>query len=50
MLKILGYEPIVSQSSIEALEIFKENKDSIDLIIADQTMPEMTGMELATEI
>jgi len=34
----------------EALALFKLDPSSFDLIITDQTMPEMTGVELAKEI
>ncbi len=37
-------------NSIEALEKFKNNPDEYDLIITDQTMPNMTGRDLAKEI
>ena len=34
----------------EGLELFKQNKDEIDLIITDVSMPNMTGLEMAKEI
>ncbi len=34
-------------SSIKALEMFQNQPDQFDLILTDQTMPEMTGAELA---
>ena len=37
-------------SGREALEIFTEAPDRFDLIITDQTMPRMTGTDLAREI
>ena len=37
-------------SSREALALFKEDPSRFDLVITDQTMPEMTGVELAKEI
>jgi two-component system sensor histidine kinase/response regulator len=42
------YTLFTTTSPIEALEIFKKNK--IDLIIADQRMPEMTGTELLLQM
>ena len=47
MLERLGYSVTVRTSSSEALATFKNNPDAIDLIITDQTMPGMTGMDLA---
>jgi diguanylate cyclase (GGDEF)-like protein len=34
----------------EGLELFRQNKDEIDLIITDVSMPNMTGLEMAKEI
>lgn len=50
MLKNLGYRVDKRTSSIEALEAFKFNSDKYDLIITDMTMPNMTGVQLASEI
>ena len=50
MLEYLGHEVVASTSSIEALEIFREQSDKFDLVITDQTMPKMTGKELAKEL
>jgi PAS domain S-box-containing protein len=46
----LGYEVISRMSSREALSLLKEDPSRFDLVITDQTMPEMTGVELAKEI
>ncbi|AEB08314.1 multi-sensor hybrid histidine kinase [Desulfobacca acetoxidans DSM 11109] len=50
MLERLGYEVVAKSSSLEALETFKSQPDAFDLIIADQTMPHITGVALAHEI
>ena len=50
MLENLGYKITARTSSIEALEAFRNKPDAFDLIITDQTMPNMTGKELAREI
>ena len=50
MLERLGYQVTNRTSSIEALEAFKHKPDAFDLIITDQTMPNMTGKDLAKEI
>jgi len=46
----LGYDVTIMTESLLALNYFKENKDLFDLIITDQTMPEMVGTILAREI
>ena len=50
MFSSLGYQVTIRTSSLEALELFKQDPDSFDLIITDQTMPKMTGYELAKEL
>jgi len=50
MLKNLGYKVTARTSSIEALEAFRNKSDAFDLVITDQTMPNMTGKDLAKEI
>jgi signal transduction histidine kinase/ActR/RegA family two-component response regulator len=50
MLEQLGYYVTARTSSIEALQAFKTQPDNFDLIITDQTMPIMTGDQLATEL
>jgi len=49
-LERLNYKIVTFTSSIEALEYFRENKENLDLVITDQTMPGMTGLELSKEI
>ena len=50
MLESLGYEAVVTSQSSKAIEIFRANSEDFDLVITDQVMPEMTGMNLAAEI
>lgn len=50
MLERLGYIVTVSTSSYEALETFQNQPDQFDLIITDQTMPEMTGANMAEKM
>jgi PAS domain S-box-containing protein len=49
MLERLGYKVIGKTDAIQALEIFRAQPDTFDLVITDQTMPHMTGRELAEE-
>jgi CheY-like chemotaxis protein len=46
----LGYRVTAHTSSRAALEAFRETPDAFDLLITDQTMPQMTGEALAQEI
>lgn len=50
MLERLGYKVSPFTSSLEAFEEFRKNPDRFDLVITDQTMPGMTGAELAAEL
>jgi len=49
-LERLGYEVIATTSSTDALDTFRANHDKLDLVITDQTMPNMTGDMLAKEL
>ena len=50
MLQYLGYSVVGLTDSTEALGIFAENPGNCDLVITDQTMPGMTGGELARRL
>jgi CheY-like chemotaxis protein len=50
MLERLGYQVTARTSSVEALEAFHALPQKFDLIITDQTMPNMTGEALAKEL
>ncbi len=50
MLESLGYNVVAEKSSVRALEIFKTEPDKFDIVITDQTMPQMTGYGLAEQI
>lgn len=45
-----GYKVISYTDSVKGLDYFYNNKDEVDLIITDQTMPNLTGLELAKNI
>lgn len=49
-LRKLGYEVETSSEGAEALEKVKREPQRFALVITDQTMPSMTGDQLATEI
>jgi CheY-like chemotaxis protein len=50
MLRHLGYEVAAFTSSKEALEFFRAQPETIDLVITDLTMPQLTGLELSREL
>jgi hypothetical protein len=43
LLESLGYEVVVHTASREALEAFRTDPYGFDVVITDQTMPQMTG-------
>ena len=50
MLKRLGYQVTVRTNSAEARDIFLAHPERFDIVITDQTMPQLTGVELAKEL
>lgn len=49
-LERLGYRVMAKNSSREALDLFRRQPEEFDLLITDQTMPELTGVQLAGEM
>ncbi len=47
LLSVAGYEAVLARDGAEALEIFQQQSGCFDLVITDQTMPNLTGAELA---
>ncbi|MBN1294622.1 MAG: response regulator [Candidatus Latescibacteria bacterium] len=50
MIQSLGYEVVTEMSSVKAFELFKAQPDFFDLVITDQTMPQLTGDRLALKL
>jgi len=50
MLLRLGYRVVKANSGFEALNIFEDHKNQIDLVILDMYMPEMNGQQLLGEL
>ncbi|MCF8127369.1 MAG: GAF domain-containing protein [Deltaproteobacteria bacterium] len=46
----VGYRVTANRNSSKILEIFREEPKGFDLVITDQAMPEMTGVQLVSEI
>jgi PAS domain S-box-containing protein len=49
-LKSKGYQVTALSDSRETLGVFRDNPDSFDLLITDQTMPGLTGAELTRAV
>ena len=50
LLSHLGFRVTCTQSSLKALEILKDESNDIDLLITDQSMAELSGHELISEM
>nr|WP_269746575.1 response regulator [Desulfogranum mediterraneum] len=50
VLEGLGYRVLAVSNGAEGLEAFKASPESFDAIITDQTMPRLTGAELASAV
>lgn len=50
MLKRFGYEPVCFASSKEALLMYVEDPQAYDLVVTDQTMPNIPGSSLLQEL
>ncbi len=50
LFKALGFSVVTAENGREALEIYRERKDEIDLILLDLLMPDMGGIETYLEL
>jgi PAS domain S-box-containing protein len=50
MLAAFGYEVDLRMSSIDALKVFRHHPDRYDLVLTDQTMPQLAGDGLVEKI
>ncbi|MDX2481274.1 MAG: response regulator [Desulfuromusa sp.] len=50
MLSEMGYQVTSMISSVETLELFKANADHFDLVVTDQTVPELSGKEIRQKL
>lgn len=50
MLQRLGYQILQASGGAEALRLFEQHQGSIDLLITDVIMPQMSGRELAQRL
>ena len=45
IVKMMGYDVLEARNGGEAVEIYRENKDKVDMVILDMAMPDMNGGE-----
>jgi PAS domain S-box-containing protein len=50
MLRNLGYTIITAQNGRDAVDLYKQKKEHINLVIIDMVMPDMSGSEVFDEI
>lgn len=50
ILKKLGYTVLFAENGLDGVELFRENKETVDLIIMDMIMPVMKGDEALAKI
>jgi PAS domain S-box-containing protein len=50
MLENLGYQATSQEDPLQALELFRAQPDSFDLVITDLTMPKLNGTDLAARL
>ncbi|MBN2412718.1 response regulator [candidate division KSB1 bacterium] len=49
-LESLGYNVLQAVNGLEALELFKDSDNKIDLVLSDLVMPKMGGLELSENV
>ena len=50
VLEMVGLSALFAGSGMEGIQLFKENRDRIHLVLLDVLMPEMSGIETHNEI
>ena len=50
MLASLGYQPVATTNGEEGLKLFREDPDRFALVITDQVMPNISGIDLARQL
>src|SRR5436190_21448610 len=49
-LKRLGYSVAKSERGAEALQLFNASPDEFDVVVADLTLPDMSGQDMAQQM
>jgi len=50
VMEMHGYKVFLAEDGIRAIELFRSNRESIDLVVLDLTMPQRSGMEVLRAI
>jgi PAS domain S-box-containing protein len=50
MLKSLNYRVLVARDGVQALGVYRENADQIDVVLTDAVMPNMDGFDLVESL
>ena len=50
ILRTLGYHVLMAKTGQETIEVFKKSQNEVDLVILDIQMPDLSGVEIFTEI
>jgi CheY-like chemotaxis protein len=50
MVRSLGWQPLLADNAPQAVELFREHSDQIDIVLIDLHMPRMSGLEVMHEI
>ncbi len=43
MLRVIGHDVITAKDGVEAVQLYSDNKDSVDFAVLDVVMPHLTG-------
>ena len=50
VLKLRGFDVLVAEDGVQALEVLGQNQQGIDLVLADIIMPQMDGWSLLEQV
>jgi PAS domain S-box-containing protein len=50
VMEMHGYTVFLAEDGMRAIDLFKTNREAIDLVVLDLTMPQRSGMEVLREI
>ncbi|MDQ7785903.1 MAG: response regulator, partial [Desulfomonilaceae bacterium] len=45
LLKVMGYRVLIARDGKEAIDVYRNNRDDIDIVVLDIVMPNMGGGE-----
>jgi CheY-like chemotaxis protein len=50
VMELLGYTVFLAEDGMRAIDLFRSNREAIDLVVLDLTMPQRSGMEVLRAI